>query len=111
MTDPAGSSVPDRPAVPATASPLASRLLHMLLFAVMFWLLCWAVALTAIVQLAFRVFGSSPSPELQRFGAGLARYTSQVIAYLSFASDRLPFPFSDWPQTSGQLGEDDFSGL
>ena len=83
----------------------------MLLFAVVFWVLCWAVALTAIVQLAFRVFGGAPSPELQRFGAGLARYAGQVIAYLSFASDRLPFPFSDWPQTPTRLGEDDFSGL
>ena len=106
-TGPAASS----PLPTASRESLGLRLLHLLLFAIVFWVLCWTVALTAIVQLAFRVFGDAPSPELQRFGAGLARYAGQVIAYLSFASERLPFPFSDWPESPGPLREEDLSGL
>jgi len=106
MSQPAGSTVP------ATApETLATRILHMILFAVVFWVLCWAVAMTSIVQLGFRVFAAAPSPDLRRFGAGLGRYAGQVIAYLSFASDALPFPFSDWPDVPTRLTEDDVSRL
>lgn len=87
-----------RSALPvATQEALGVRLLHLLLFAVVFWVLCWAVALTAIVQLVLRVFAGASNADLRRFGSALARYAAQVIAYLSFASDRLPFPFSEWP--------------
>ena len=106
MSEPSGSTVP----APASES-LAPRIFHMLVFAVVFWLLCWTVAITAIVQLGMRVFSAAPSPDLQRFGAGLGRYGGQVISYLSFASDALPFPFSDWPEVPTRLREDDLSGL
>ncbi len=105
MNDQAGTTAP-----PSSES-LAPRVLHMLVFAVVFWVLCWAVAITAIVQLGFRVFAAAPSPELQRFGSGLARYAGQVIAYLSFARDTLPFPFSDWPADSTGVTQDDLSDL
>lgn len=90
---------------------LGMRLLHLVLFAVVFWMTCWAVAVTTIVQLAFRVFAGAPSPELRRFGAGLARYAGQLVAYLSFASDRLPFPLGDWPEASGGVSREDLSDL
>lgn len=93
MSDPAGPAT-----APAAHEALASRLLHMLLFAVVFWVLCWVVGITAIVQLALRAFGGAPSAELQRFGANLGRLAAQVIAYLSFASDALPFPLGPFPQ-------------
>jgi hypothetical protein len=103
---------PDRPPVAAsTAESLGLRLLHMIIFAVVFWVLCWAVAITALAQLGFRVFAAAPSPDLRRFGSGLGRYAGQVIAYLSFASDVLPFPFSDWPDAPTRVTEDDLSGL
>ena len=106
MTDATGnpSTVPT-----PSQDALGSRLLHMLLFAVVFWIACWAVAITTIVQLAFRVFAGAPSPELRRFGAGLARYAGQLIAYLSFSSDRLPFPFGHWPEVGTGVSPDDLS--
>jgi hypothetical protein len=100
------------PTVPAPdTGSLAMRVLHMLLFAAVFWVLCWTVAITAIVQLGFRVFATAPSPEIARFGAGLGRYASQVIAYLSFARDALPFPFGDWPEVPTGVTQDDLRGL
>lgn len=106
MNEQAGSNAPT-----PSGESLAPRVLHMLVFAVVFWVLCWAVAITAIVQLGFRVFTAAPSPELQRFGSALARYAGQVIAYLSFARDALPFPFSDWPAAPDGVTGDDLSGL
>lgn len=82
------------------ASGLGVRILHMVLFAVVFWVVCWAVAITAIAQLALRVFAQTPSDELRRFGDGLATYAAQVIRFLCGVSDALPFPFTDWPDVA-----------
>jgi hypothetical protein len=73
------------------------RVLYMIIFAVVFWILCWTLAVTAVLQLLFRLLNNAPSVELSRFGAGLALFSKQVIEYLTFRSDRLPFPFSEWP--------------
>jgi uncharacterized RDD family membrane protein YckC len=93
------------------ASGLGVRVLHMLLFAVVFWVVCWAVALTAIVQLAMRVFSQTPNDELRRFGDGLATYAGQVIRFLCGVSDALPFPFTDWPNVPTRVREEDIGGL
>jgi Domain of unknown function (DUF4389) len=50
----------------------------------------------AILQFVFALAGG-PNERLQVFGVGLARYLRQAASYLTFASDELPFPFSDWP--------------
>ncbi|MGH8286843.1 MAG: DUF4389 domain-containing protein [Steroidobacteraceae bacterium] len=83
------------------ASTLMQRVLYMIVFAVVFWILCWVVGLTAVAQLALRLLNGKPNDDLTRFGAGVARYTRQVVEYLTFASDVAPFPFSDWPEERG----------
>ena len=80
------------------ASTLMQRVLYMIVFAVVFWILCWVVGLTAVVQLALRLLSGKPNDDLTRFGAGVARYTRQVVEYLVFVSDAPPFPFRDWEE-------------
>jgi len=89
-------SVP-QPATPPAGSDVAPRLLYMLLFAVVFWILCWTLAVTTLVQLFLRLVNGRPHPEVARFGAGLARYAHDLIEYLTFVTDSLPYPFSPWP--------------
>ena len=35
--------------------------------------------------------------QLIRFGRNLARYIQQIIAYLTFATEDVPYPFMNWP--------------
>jgi hypothetical protein len=58
---------------------------------------CWILALTAIAQLLVRLFSGRANPELARFGGGLARYTREIIEYLTFATDRVPYPVGEFP--------------
>ncbi len=81
---------------------LGIRVLHMILFAVVFWILCWTLAVTAILQLVLRLVSGQPNADVARFGAGLGRYARQVIEFLTFSSDRLPFPFSEWPGAAAE---------
>jgi hypothetical protein len=89
-------SVPQSVTPPA-APDLGIRILYMILFAVVFWILCWTLAVTAVVQLVLRLLNGRPNTEITRFGAGLARYARQVIEFLTFVTETVPYPFSDWP--------------
>lgn len=92
-------SVP-QPVTPSGPPDLGMRVIYMLVFAVAFWLVCWILTVTAVVQLVVRLLNGKPNAELVRFGASLARYSHKVIEYLTFVSDIAPFPFTAWPAES-----------
>lgn len=89
------SGVPQPVAPPA--GDLGVRALYMLLFAVVFWIVSWTLAVTAIAQLLVRISSGRTSAELARFGGSLARYTSQIIEYLTFVTERVPYPIGEFP--------------
>jgi hypothetical protein len=84
--------------LPHSVSDLGTRILYMAFFALVFWVLCWALALTALAQLlTCALSGGRPGSELARLGRGLGSYARQVIEFLTFASDIVPYPFGAWP--------------
>ncbi len=76
------------------------RLLYMILFAVLYKVaefIMWVVVLfQAIVNL---VTGGSNERAL-KFGKQLSVYVYGVWAYLTYNTEKKPFPFSDWPTTT-----------
>jgi hypothetical protein len=86
-----------QPVPPATSSDLGIRVIYMVLFGAVFWILCWILGATAIVQLIVRLLNGRPNPDLTRFGASLARYSRQVIEFLTFVTELAPYPFTVWP--------------
>ena len=82
---------------PPASPDLGIRVIYMLLFAVVFWALCWILAATTVVQLIVRLLNGRPNPDLTRFGASLARYARQVIEFLTFVTELAPYPFTAWP--------------
>jgi hypothetical protein len=85
-----------QPVSPATPD-LGIRVIYMLLFAVVFWVLCWILAATTLIQLIVRLLNGRANPDLLRFGASLARYARQVIEFLTFVTELAPYPFTAWP--------------
>ncbi len=71
----------------------------MIVFALVFWILSWTLAVTALVQLVLTLLAGGRNADMARFGAGLAMYSRQIIEFLTFVDDRLPFPFGEWPAT------------
>jgi hypothetical protein len=82
---------------PASTSGLGVRILCMVLFAFVFWIVSCTLAVAAVAQLLARLVTGRASPELVRFGGGLARYTAQVVEYLTFVTDTPPYPLSRFP--------------
>ncbi len=73
------------------------RLLLMLLLAAAFQLAASVLLFLALVQLVLAVATGAPNVRLQHFGRSLGRYLTQIADFESFASEELPFPFSEWP--------------
>lgn len=78
------------------------RLLYMLLFALILSLVETIVYLTAFTALLFHLFSKSIPEELLAFGRGLGRYAGQVINFLSYNTEKHPFPFNSWPSDSAE---------
>ena len=89
-------SVP-QPTTPPAPPELGLRVLYMLLFGIVFWMLTWTLAVATILQLLLRLINGRPHAEVARFGSALARYSRELIDFLTFATDRMPYPFAPWP--------------
>lgn len=84
--------------LPQAVPDMGTRIIYMVLFALVFWVLCWTLALTAIGQLLVCALNNGrTSSDLTRLGAGLGAYARQIIEFLTFASETVPFPFKPWP--------------
>ena len=88
--------------VPSLKSSMRSiwlRLLLMLLLALAFQFASALLGLLALVQLALALLGA-PNARLCAFAQSLGQYLGQIAVFEGFATEALPFPFSEWP-TSG----------
>ena len=74
------------------------RALLMLLMAAAFQLAAWVLVFVAIVQLILAAATDQTNDRLRAFGSSVGTYVRQVAAFCVFATEELPFPFSDWPQ-------------
>lgn len=91
MTDTTLATIPPR--------KLPVRALLMLLMCLAFQLAAWVLIAVAVLQLAFALFSEESNPRLQGLGRSLGRYLGQIAAFVSFSTETLPFPFSDWPSS------------
>ena len=82
---------------PAEKRSLWVRVLLMLLMGLAFHIAVTILGALALVQLLFAAVSDGPNERLQHFGRGLGQYLRQITDFVSFASEEVPFPFSDWP--------------
>ena len=73
------------------------RLLFMILF-VALWSISRIVVLAVVVlQFFWVLLTGGTNTRLTAFGMGLATYSFQIIAFLTYNTEEHPFPFADWP--------------
>ena len=73
------------------------RFVYLVMFGVVFYLCSLLAFATSVFQFLAKLFSGSSFEGLSEFGDQLATYVSQVIRYLTFASDEKPFPFAPLP--------------
>ena len=51
----------------------------------------------ALIQFVIVLINDAPNARLVSFGRSLAHYFRQIVNFLTFAVEEIPFPFNDWP--------------
>ena len=74
------------------------RILFMLIFAVILGfvrILLWAVV---VFQVVSTLLTGSTNPNALKFGRTLSIYLYQILLFLTYNTEMMPFPFSDWDE-------------
>lgn len=80
------------------------RGLYMLLFALIYNVAELVLLAVAVFQFLARLISGGTNPRLRNFGGSLSVFVSQIWRFLTFNTERLPFPFDPWP-TSGDAAD------
>lgn len=81
------------------------RGLYMLLFVLFYSVAEFVLMVVVVVQFGYRVLNNENHPRILALGAAIALYIYLVLRFLSFNSDEMPYPFSDWPDPDTAEGE------
>lgn len=76
------------------------RLLFMVIYGAILWITTVVLGFVVVFQFLTVLFTRETQKNLLEFGASLAEYLRQIVAYLTFNSEDKPFPFGDWPSTA-----------
>lgn len=82
---------------PASKRQLWVRGLYMVAMAVLWHVSEAVLFVVAVIQFIVALVNGGPNDRLVSFGRSLSRYVQQIAAFVTFASEEIPFPFSDWP--------------
>ena len=75
------------------------RGLFMLLFAVLYGVAEFILAVVAVFQFGAALITGKPNNNAVRFGNSLGQYIFQITQFVTFNSEVKPFPFSSWPES------------
>lgn len=87
----------DTPDTPVSRRNIWIRGLFMLLMALAYQLTGTVVCIVTVIHFLIMLMNDTPNARLVSFGRSMGRYLQQIVSFLSFASEEIPFPFSDWP--------------
>lgn len=73
------------------------RGLYALFFGLAYTVSETVLTLVIIFQFLAALITGRVNDALLRFGANLTQYVYQILQFVTFNNETLPFPFSDWP--------------
>ena len=73
------------------------RGLFMLLMAFAFHVCVTVLFFVTVIQFVIMLLNDTPNARLASFGRGMGSYLRQIVNFLTFATEEMPFPFSEWP--------------
>ena len=77
---------------------LVRRLVHIILFTVAFNLSMTVLAVLVVVQFLWKIATGDVLARGAQFGQSLASFVYEVVLFLSYRTDDLPWPFAAWPE-------------
>jgi hypothetical protein len=87
----------DTPDTPINRRNIWIRGLFMLLMALAYHVFGTVVFIVTVIQFVMMLLNDKPNARLVSFGRSLGRYLQQIVNFLTFVTEEMHFPFSDWP--------------
>ncbi len=84
------------------------RLAYMILFAIIIYVTGIVTTVVVVLQFLSKLFTGGVNAQLQGFGQSLGSYLSEIVCFLTFQTEDMPYPFAHWP--SGAPGAPGASG-
>ena len=84
--------------VPSHKRNLWMRSLFMLLMGLAFQVCGTVLCIVTVIQFVLTLLNDTPNVRLVSFGRSLGNYLRQIVNYLTFATEEMPFPFNAWPE-------------
>ncbi len=73
------------------------RGLFMLLMLVVLNVCGTVLCIVTVIQFVVALVNGGPNARLVVFGRNLGSYMRQIVYFLTFSREEVPFPFSEWP--------------
>lgn len=87
----------DTPDTPTNKLNIWIRGLFMLLMGLAFQVSGTVICIVTVIQFVLVLLNETPNERLVSFGCSLGCYLQQIVNFLSFATEEIPFPFNNWP--------------
>lgn len=69
----------------------------MLLMGLAFYVCVTVLCVVIVIQFVMMLLTDAPNIRLVSFGRNMGSYLRQIVLFLVFATETMPFPFSEWP--------------
>ncbi|MCZ6524648.1 MAG: DUF4389 domain-containing protein, partial [Alphaproteobacteria bacterium] len=73
------------------------RLAYMILFAIIIYVTGIVTTVVVVLQFLSKLFTGGVNARLQGFGQSLGSYLSEIVCFLTFHTEDMPYPFAHWP--------------
>ena len=83
------------------------RIGFILIFAVIAGVVRTLIWVVVILQIASALLTGNTNKHILGFGQKLAAYLYHIMLFMTFNTDQVPFPFSDWGLTEEAIGNKD----
>lgn len=81
----------------ANFNPALVRLLFMLGFGFIAYLLIWPILALAVIQFGFHLIEGIPNARLANLNWRVISYLTQILDFICYRSEQKPFPFNSLP--------------
>lgn len=76
-----------------------TRVLFVALFWLVFYFSQFVIAVIVVAQCAFTMINGKTNAQLLAFGDSMSQYIHEILRFVTFNSDRRPFPFEEFPKS------------
>ena len=78
-------------------NPALIRLLFMLGYGFLAYLLIWPILALAVIQFGFHLIEGIPNARLANLNWRIISYLTQILDFICYRSEQKPFPFNSLP--------------